>query len=112
MNFYSLLGASADIKEAITKSTPETEEKAWKTIVPLVIKLKHFFEFSSKLEIIVPDIMNLLCNFPRKKSQGEERLYVTICAVAVLPYHNLTRLALKNMGIDIKAYDLAHFLGF
>ena len=80
MNFYSFLGASADIKEAITKSTPETEEKAWKTIVPLVIKLKHFFEFSSKLEIIVPDIMNLLCNFPRKKSQGEERLYVTICA--------------------------------
>ena len=77
LNFYSFLGASADIKEAITKSTPETEEKAWKTIVPLVIKLKHFFEFSSKLEIIVPDIMNLLCNFPRKKSQGEER---RICA--------------------------------
>lgn len=73
----SYKGASADIKEAITKSTPETEEKAWKTIVPLVIKLKHFYEFSSKLEIIVPDIMNLLCNFPRKKSQGEER---RICA--------------------------------
>lgn len=75
-NIKSYKGASADIKEAITKPTPETEEKAWKTIVPLVIKLKEFFEFSSKLEVIVPDILNLLCNFPN--SQGEEPNRVSI----------------------------------
>ena len=58
-----------EIKEAITKPNSETEQKAWETVVPLVFKLKRFFEFSSKLEDIVPKICNMLCT-PDPMSTG------------------------------------------
>jgi len=54
-------GAPAEIKEAITRPCPDNERKAWEAIVPLVFKLKEFYEFSLKLECIVPKILTKLC---------------------------------------------------
>ena len=59
------IGASKEIREAITKPTPENETAAWETIMPLVLKLKSFYDFSLKLELIVPKILHELCVSPK-----------------------------------------------
>jgi len=58
----SYKGASKEIREAITNHTAESELQAWTTVLPLVLKLKTFFEFSRKLEDLVPKILNELCD--------------------------------------------------
>ena len=58
-------GASKEIREAITNPTPENESKAWEMVMPLVLKLKTFYEFSLKLETIVPKILHALCISPK-----------------------------------------------
>jgi hypothetical protein len=65
MYYKLLIGGSKEIREAITKPTPENEAKAWETIMPLVLKLKSFYDFSLKLESIVPKILHELCLSPR-----------------------------------------------
>lgn len=55
-------GASKEIREAITKPTPENEATAWTTLMPLVLKLKSFYDFSLKLESVVPKILKELCS--------------------------------------------------
>ena len=89
-NRFDLQGASKEIREAITNHTAESELQAWTTVLPLVLKvgcsflsfitviqyndrnyiiyyitelqLKTFFEFSRKLEDLVPKILNELCD--------------------------------------------------
>ena len=91
-NRFDLPGASKEIREAITNHTAESELQAWTTVLPLVLKvgysfllsiavnsvllrdqnyiiynitqlqLKTFFEFSRKLEDLVPKILNELCD--------------------------------------------------
>ena len=91
-NCVGLQGASKEIREAITNHTAESELQAWTTVLPLVLKvgysfllsiavnsvllrdqnyiiynitqlqLKTFFEFSRKLEDLVPKILNELCD--------------------------------------------------
>ena len=91
-NCVDLQGASKEIREAITNHTAESELQAWTTVLPLVLKvgysfllyiavnsvllrdqnyiiynitqlqLKTFFEFSRKLEDLVPKILNELCD--------------------------------------------------
>ena len=55
-------GASKEIKEAISLSTPEAEAEAWSAVRPLIFKLKGFFDFSKELDIIVPKILQVLCS--------------------------------------------------
>lgn len=55
-------GASKEIREAISNQTAESELQAWNTVLPLVLKLKTFFEFSKKLEEMVPKILSKLCD--------------------------------------------------
>ena len=38
-NFYRNLGASKEIREAITNQTAESELQAWNTVLPLVLKV-------------------------------------------------------------------------
>ena len=54
--------AAAEIREVITKPSPETESKAWDTIVPNMFKLKKLFEFSKKINQLVPMIFLKLCS--------------------------------------------------
>lgn len=42
-------GAGREIREAITTPNEECQKKAWRTVVPLVVKLKRFYDFSLKL---------------------------------------------------------------
>lgn len=76
----SYKGASKEIRESITNKTSEAEIQAWSTVLPLVLKLKTFFEFSKKLEDTVPKILNELCDrnlansLPRNGSVGIEKV--------------------------------------
>ena len=40
----------------------ENESVAWNALVPLVIKLREFYDFSKKLNVIVPKILVVLCS--------------------------------------------------
>lgn len=56
-------GAGNEIREAIANPRSEMhQERAWEAVVPLVSKLKKFFEFSTQLELIVPKILWQLCS--------------------------------------------------
>lgn len=58
-------GASKEIREAITKPTLENENAAWRMVLPLVYKLKTFYDFSVKLEKMAPKILHELCVSPK-----------------------------------------------
>jgi CYRIA/CYRIB Rac1 binding domain len=62
---FLFAGASKEIREAITNPTPENEATAWEMVMPLVLKLKTFYDFSLKLEEIVPKILHALCVNPK-----------------------------------------------
>ena len=53
-------GAGKEIREAIADPSPECQEKAWNTVIPLVEKLKRCYEHSLQLEKIVPRILGQL----------------------------------------------------
>ncbi|XP_066914598.1 CYFIP-related Rac1 interactor B-like [Clytia hemisphaerica] len=55
-------GASDEIRQAISNSRDDAlQEVAWQQVLPLVAKLKHFYEFSMELETIVPQLLHALC---------------------------------------------------
>jgi hypothetical protein len=58
---FDLTGAKKEIREAISTPSPETSAAAWAVLLPLVHKLKTFYEFSLKLEKIVPKFLLILC---------------------------------------------------
>lgn len=53
-------GAGKEIREAIADPSPQCQEKAWSTVIPLVAKLKHCYEHSLELERIVPKLLSHL----------------------------------------------------
>ncbi|CAG0896780.1 unnamed protein product [Darwinula stevensoni] len=55
-------GAGKEIREAISNPTEETQQQAWRAVLPLVRRLKGFYEFSQKLEAVVPKILRQLCS--------------------------------------------------
>ncbi|KAH9406148.1 Protein fam49b [Tyrophagus putrescentiae] len=56
-------GASAEIRQAIANPhNHELQMKAWNTVVPLVCRLKIFFEFSIRLEEVVHLLLSELCS--------------------------------------------------
>lgn len=58
-------GAGCEIREAIANPTNEQlQRKAWDTVVPLVMRLKRFYDFSTKLERIIPQLLTVLCCGP------------------------------------------------
>lgn len=42
-------GAGKEIREAIASPNNDTQSKAWTAVVPLVSKLKNFYQFSTQL---------------------------------------------------------------
>ncbi|XP_024124627.1 CYFIP-related Rac1 interactor B isoform X1 [Oryzias melastigma] len=54
-------GAGEEIRQAIQSPGDETvQEKAWSAVVPLVAKLKTFYEFSHKLESSLRSLLDVL----------------------------------------------------
>ena len=47
-------GCEEFIRKAITTPGPETEEAAWKAVLPAVEQLKKFYDFSQELETVFP----------------------------------------------------------
>jgi len=63
-------GASDEIREAIGNPRNEDlQEVAWKVVLPLVDKLKQFYEFSIELESVVPQLLYSLCGGDGVESQ-------------------------------------------
>ncbi|XP_023216084.1 CYFIP-related Rac1 interactor B-like isoform X1 [Centruroides vittatus] len=56
-------GAVNEIREAITNPCNEAyQARAWEAVIPLVSKLKQFYEFSQQLDDVVPRILWELCS--------------------------------------------------
>ncbi|XP_026481772.1 protein FAM49B-like, partial [Ctenocephalides felis] len=56
----SYKGAGKEVREAISDPNPECLERAWKTILPLVEKLRYCYEHSVELEKAVPHLLEKL----------------------------------------------------
>ncbi|KDR17574.1 protein FAM49B isoform X1 [Zootermopsis nevadensis] len=65
-------GAGREIREAISTPTEEFQKKAWQAVMPLVSRLKRFYEFSTELEVVVPKILFQLCSGPMTPTQHLE----------------------------------------
>eukprot|EP00732_Lithocolla_globosa_P005264 Lithocolla_globosa_v1_NODE_5339_length_1258_cov_20.252702.p1 type:complete len:321 gc:universal NODE_5339_length_1258_cov_20.252702:1091-129(-) len=55
-------GQAAAISKAISSPSKETEEAAWNAVVPQVIILKDFYEYSTKLDECIPKLLQELCS--------------------------------------------------
>eukprot|EP01099_Mayorella_cantabrigiensis_P000629 TRINITY_DN1272_c0_g2_i1.p1 TRINITY_DN1272_c0_g2~~TRINITY_DN1272_c0_g2_i1.p1 ORF type:complete len:311 (-),score=75.57 TRINITY_DN1272_c0_g2_i1:212-1144(-) len=58
---HTFKGCGEFIREAITNPNPETEEAAWKAVVPSVEILKGFYEFSLVIEKSMEKLLETLC---------------------------------------------------
>ncbi|XP_054169051.1 CYFIP-related Rac1 interactor B-like [Oppia nitens] len=71
-------GAGTEIREAIGNPLNEEQQiKAWDAVLPLVNKLKHFYQFSLKLEDCVPKVLSALCSgsmSPRQHLETQQAL--------------------------------------
>ncbi|KAL5017396.1 hypothetical protein ScPMuIL_006985 [Solemya velum] len=78
-SLQSYTGASEEIRQAI--SNPRSEEyqqQAWKAVCPLVQQLKVFYDFSSNLDNIVPELLAVLCSnelTPRQHLELQQALF-------------------------------------
>ncbi|KAL0270617.1 UNVERIFIED_CONTAM: hypothetical protein PYX00_007966 [Menopon gallinae] len=65
-------GAGREIREAIACPSEETQKQAWNAVLPLVAKLKKFYQFSTQLEKVVPKILAELCSGEMSPTQHLE----------------------------------------
>ncbi|XP_078606486.1 CYFIP-related Rac1 interactor B-like isoform X1 [Branchiostoma floridae x Branchiostoma japonicum] len=67
-------GADNEIREAISNpSRDNLQEKAWRAVCPSVIKLKKYYEYSTELENVLPQLLQALCSGPYTPTQHLER---------------------------------------
>lgn len=67
-------GAGEEIRQAISNAlNEELQEVAWKAVVPLVGKLKTFYEFALELEAVLPQLLYALCSGPETPIEHLER---------------------------------------
>ncbi|XP_053785577.1 CYFIP-related Rac1 interactor B isoform X1 [Desmodus rotundus] len=73
-DLQSYRGAGHEIREAIQHPADEKlQEKAWGAVVPLVGKLKKFYEFSQRLEAALRGLLGALTSTPYSPTQHLER---------------------------------------
>ncbi|XP_069076844.1 CYFIP-related Rac1 interactor B isoform X1 [Pleurodeles waltl] len=73
-DLQSYRGAGHEIRQAIQHATDEKlQEKAWGAVVPLVGKLKKFYEFSQRLEAALRGLLGALTSTPYSPTQHLER---------------------------------------
>ncbi|XP_034524506.1 CYFIP-related Rac1 interactor B isoform X2 [Ailuropoda melanoleuca] len=73
-DLQSYRGAGHEIREAIQHPADEKlQEKAWGAVVPLVGKLKTFYEFSQRLEAALRGLLGALTSTPYSPTQHLER---------------------------------------
>lgn len=97
-------GAANEIRDAI--SNPHSEEfqdRAWEAVVPLVSQLKRYFEFSTALEHIVPQLLRQLCSnemTPKQHLETQQALFKEFAEILdfVLKFDDLkmTNPAIQN----------------
>jgi hypothetical protein len=77
LQFYA--GASTEIRDAISNPRmEESQDKAWRAVVPLVSRLKQYFDFSISLETTVPNLLSVLCSndmAPRQHLEMQQALF-------------------------------------
>jgi len=61
-------GCEEFIRKAITTPGPETEDAAWKAVLPAVDQLQEFYDFSLELESSFPKLLVALCKNDPKDS--------------------------------------------
>uniref|UniRef100_A0A4X2L868 CYRIA/CYRIB Rac1 binding domain-containing protein n=1 Tax=Vombatus ursinus TaxID=29139 RepID=A0A4X2L868_VOMUR len=73
-DLQSYRGAGHEIREAIQHPSDEKlQEKAWGAVIPLVGKLKKFYEFSQRLEAALRGLLGALTSTPYSPTQHLER---------------------------------------
>ncbi|KAM6101829.1 CYFIP-related Rac1 interactor B isoform 2-T2 [Theristicus caerulescens] len=73
-DLQSYRGAGHEIREAIQHPNDEKlQEKAWGAVIPLVGKLKKFYEFSQRLEAGLRGLLGALTSTPYSPTQHLER---------------------------------------
>uniref|UniRef100_I3K8X8 Family with sequence similarity 49 member Ba n=1 Tax=Oreochromis niloticus TaxID=8128 RepID=I3K8X8_ORENI len=73
-DLQSYRGAGEEIRQAIQNPSVEgVQEKAWSAVVPLVIKLKTFYEFSQKLETSLQCLLDVLTSSSSTPTQHLEQ---------------------------------------
>ncbi|TPX33485.1 hypothetical protein SmJEL517_g03631 [Synchytrium microbalum] len=54
-------GCGEHIRKAISTPNKDTEEAAWNAVLPCVLKLKDYYEFSLRIEEVYPKVLEFFC---------------------------------------------------
>lgn len=72
---YKYDGCEEFIRKAITTPGPETEDAAWKAVLPAVDQLQEFYDFSLELDSCFPKLLVALCkNDPKDSIANQQAL--------------------------------------
>eukprot|EP01099_Mayorella_cantabrigiensis_P004356 TRINITY_DN3270_c0_g1_i1.p1 TRINITY_DN3270_c0_g1~~TRINITY_DN3270_c0_g1_i1.p1 ORF type:complete len:318 (+),score=79.91 TRINITY_DN3270_c0_g1_i1:86-1039(+) len=66
-------GCEEFIRKAITSPSPDTEDAAWKAVLPAVEQLKVLYDFSQELEAVVPKLLAALCKSNPKNQLASQQ---------------------------------------
>ena len=72
-NCRQLGKATTSCREAIGQPTPESESVAWETLLPLVGRLRSFHKFSEKMDVVVPNILRVICSVQSNEENANMR---------------------------------------
>lgn len=96
-------GANEEIRQAISNAlNGELQELAWKAVVPLVGKLKAFYEYALELEAVLPQLLHALCAGPETPIQHLEQQQALAKQFADILHFTLTFDDLKMTNPSIQ----------
>ncbi|XP_068424901.1 CYFIP-related Rac1 interactor B-like [Clinocottus analis] len=95
-------GAGEEIRQAIQSPSLEgVQEKAWSSVLPLVCKLKFFFEFSQKLESSLRCLLDVLTSGSSPTQQLEQKQALARQFAQILHFTlRFDELKMKNPAIQ------------
>ncbi|CAH2222174.1 Hypothetical predicted protein [Pelobates cultripes] len=99
----SYRGAGQEIRQAIQNPLDlHLQEEAWRSVCPLVAKLKRFYEFSLRLENALHSLLEALTSPPYAPTQHLEREQALAKQFAEILHFTLSFDELKNKSLPIE----------
>ncbi|KAJ3156296.1 Protein fam49a [Irineochytrium annulatum] len=93
-------GCGDYIRQAISRPSRETEEAAWNVVSPAVGKLKGFYEFSLRVEDLLPRLLTFLCAGPVIQSLESHQASAKLLADLLSTASQFDELKMSNPAIQ------------
>ncbi|KAJ3071992.1 Protein fam49a [Podochytrium sp. JEL0797] len=94
-------GCGDTIRAAISRPSPQTEEEAWRLLVPAILQLKLFYDYSNQIDEALPRVLAFFADGPNMM-ESVESLQATAKRVADVLFFASVFDELKIMNPNIQ----------